>query len=128
MEFIKNNKFLVHVVAEVSCLCLVVLYIAKNNKGIYNHMQYLEQKLYQYENILEKHDQLLSTLLNKKVSFKEPLNTQIPVVKKQTPVMEMIQEEDIVEVEDDSIIETRSVEEDNLDEEIEEELSKLNLN
>ena len=74
-EFIKKNKFLVHVASEVLCLCLIIMYIFKNNRGIYNHIQYLEQKLYTYETILEKHEQLLNKLLNKKVQFKEPVKT-----------------------------------------------------
>jgi len=72
-EFIKNNKFLVHVAAEISFVCILVIYIYKNNRNTYSHIQYLEQKLYAYESILEKHEQLLNTLLSKKVSFKEPL-------------------------------------------------------
>ncbi len=72
-DFIKKNKFLVHVVTEICCLSLVVFYMVRSNKNIYNHLQYLEQKLYKYEAILERHEQSLNTLLNKKVSLNEPL-------------------------------------------------------
>jgi hypothetical protein len=77
-DFVRKNKFMVHVAAEILCLVVLVTFLVKTHKGIYEHIKYLEQKLYQYESVLEKHDQLLNTLLNKKVSFKEPIKTTIP--------------------------------------------------
>jgi hypothetical protein len=148
-EFLKNNKFLVHVASEVFCLCIIIMYIFKNNRGIYNHMQYLEQKLYACENVLEKHDQLLSTLLNRKVhsvqSQHQPSlqpTRQMPELSRSSspppshpppshpPPSPSPPTQAVVFVQDDEdveVIETPEVEEDNMDEEINEELNKLNL-
>ena len=126
-EFIQKNKFLVHVCTEVSCLCLLVLYMVKNNNSIYKHMKYLEQKLNHYDNVLEKHDQLLTALLNKKVSFKEqPVQVRKPTPQSK-PATPPPQQSAVSYDDDEEIIETPSIEDDNLDEEIQEELNKLQL-
>jgi len=126
-EFIKKNKLLTHVVAECSCLCLMFIYINRTNNNLGKQIQFLEQKLYQYENILEKHDQILSTLLNKKINSPVRMAKEVrfapapaPKRRREPPTVSPVLEE---EEEYDAV----SVDEDTLDDEINQELDKLNL-
>jgi hypothetical protein len=132
-EFISKNKFLIHVSVEVLVLCMIVLYISRNNSGIYNHMRYLEQKLYIIEQTLENHQQILSGM-GQQVPSPPPAPRAIP--QPPQPPQPTLQPDPTPllpptvvpqKVETMEIIETPSVDNDNMDIEIEEELRGLNL-
>lgn len=81
--FIKNNKFMIHVVSEVVCLCGIVMFISRNNKSIYDHIQHLEDKIAIQKSKLERHEQLFQKLLRER---SEPIMrpTTIPVQQRNT--------------------------------------------
>ena len=66
-EFIKNNKGTLHIVAEVSCLCLVSVYVMRSKNELDLKIQRLEARLSAYEEVLDEHQRLLiqlNTLVN----------------------------------------------------------------
>ncbi len=97
-DFIKKNKFLAHVITEICCLALVVSYIMKTNRNTNTHLQFLEQKLYQYEAILDRHERSLDVLMSKHVSFREPLKVYSP--KPEEPLSPPPQDEDDIVMEE----------------------------
>jgi hypothetical protein len=147
-----NNKYLVHVISEVVCISMLALYMLRTNRNIQARLSFLESKIQQYEQILQDHNDLIQTLVKINTPMSKPLpakpkqvvkNQPQQVVRSQPqqpssshqppvnvrayrekyePTLDSIPEENV-----EDIIETDGVYEDNLDEEIENELSKLNL-
>lgn len=101
-EFVKQNKLLVHIFAEFSCMCLIVLYASKQNKETCKRIQSLEYKIKQLEDLINK---MLPS--KQKVTFKQP-------------AVEIIAPE--TEPESDPEVEA------DLDEEISKELDRMQLN
>jgi hypothetical protein len=134
-EFIKQNKLIAHIFAEIACMCCIVLYINNNNKRVCGYISGLEAKITHYENILQKHENMLNKILDiktKKVTFKtQEAPPKKHIVAKQksvspppppralSPIYEDESDDDI------EVIQTKSVEEDYLDEEISDELNRL---
>lgn len=162
-EFIKNNKNLVHLIVEFSCMCILTLYVVRSNKKIYSTIYNLEQRLL-------KSEQMISELVSKgnqiskqlPPSYSTPPHQTLEYQRKQQQALALQQQqqqalenqrkqqqalalqqqqalalqqqqqttynnpfEDGEVIED--VIETEGVYEDNLDEEINKELSKLKL-
>lgn len=147
-----NNKYLVHVISEVVCISMIALYMLRTNRNVQARLSFLESKIQQYEQILQDHNDLIQTLVKINTPMSKPVptkpkqavkNQSQQVVRSQSqqqssshqppvnirtyrekyePTLDSIPEENV-----EDIIETNEVYEDNLDEEIENELSKLNL-
>jgi hypothetical protein len=185
-EFIQRNKLMIHIAAEITFGCLLVLYVLRSNKSLYTRIIYLEDKLSQFEKTLQEQDQLIQSLLrnNRKVDSVpptslptlSPISQSPPTAKpkrlrppqpkptpapiqmipssipsstpssipsprpspppptpsstsrsRYQPTLETIPEEDEYMDQDIEVLETEEVYEENMDEEIENELQKLNL-
>lgn len=176
-EFIQRNKLMIHIAAEITFGCLLILYVLRSNKGLYSRIIYLEDKLSQFEKTLQEQDQLIQSLLRTKKmntslpppsspssyptpthptslptlsAVSSPSSTPpAPVVKSKRlkpsqkytsahapppsrpryqPTLDTIYEEEVEDLDHNvDVIETEQVYEENMDEEIENELQKLNL-
>lgn len=130
-DFIKKNKFLTHVIVECSCLCLMFLYVNRTSNNLGKQIQFLEQKIYQYENILEKHDQILNSILNRKLNSPVRMAKEVRFKKvSPEPVRPKFQRPPSGPPLNSPQLEEEDREEDreeDLDDEINQELDKLNL-
>lgn len=75
-EFIKNNKFTIHIVTEIICMCGIVMFINRNNKSIYEHFKYIEDKLEMYKKKIEDQDNVIELLKRKVIYFDNVLTTK----------------------------------------------------
>ena len=123
----KKNKFLVHVATEAICLCFILVYVVKCNRSLKSRVKYLEDKLFQCENVLAKHDHLFSKLLQRPVSYQPKPTRHSPPppqprqqTEQQSPPPTPSHPSDSLLIEDIDY-------ENGMDDEINEELNKLNL-
>jgi hypothetical protein len=127
---VKKNKFLVHVATEAICLCFILIYVVKCNRTLKSRVQYLEDKIFQCENVLAKHDSLFSKLLQRPVSYQpKPTRHRSPQPSSPpTPPPPTPRHTQPVEVQYSETLLIEDIDYENgMDDEINEELNKLNL-
>lgn len=106
MSKILENKQMIHIAAEVIVILGITFYFSQKNKKIMNHINDLSQRLEDQEDVIQKYEQIITTLSKKieeheqKLLFIQNLNqtqrsqapkseqipVQIPVQQKNIPI------------------------------------------
>ncbi len=141
-DFIKKNGRLVHIVSELSCLVGVILYIFKNNEKMYNHIKHLEDSMASLSERLNMYEKRLrASKPHSPIKSYTPSQMHVPshTLQSHTPSHTLQPSHSLQshipyhsspsDLQDPEIemITTSSIDNDDLDEEIKEELTKLDL-
>ncbi len=125
-NFLKTNSVLIHIIAEGVSICLIVMYMLKTNRS-------LSQRITQLEQTIDAHTQLLNRLVSKGVRpvatprvAQQPLPPQqsqqpLPPQQPQQPLPPQQPLQPLIEANDNASLEEE------MDNEINNELEKLNL-
>ena len=133
-EFLEKNKNMIQIVAIISCIGAVILYLVKYRSLMNARLVSIEQRLVQMETIYNSTPQHIYTKpqqpIRKKSPPPVPATTYVHVPVPAPAPLEVIQEEEVIEedeYDDDDEVETPQVQIEQMDEEINSELNRLKL-
>ena len=93
MSKLLDNKQIIHIVSEIVIILGITFYFSQKNKKIMNHINDLTQRIEEQEDVLQKHEQMISKLttiideFNSKQSGFYPMDNFTKEIKVPGPIL-----------------------------------------